>query len=172
MPRNDRQCAKNFLERELHADHSCRANKKLLRRATQAPGGFGNRSQSGCMARFAGGAIGVAGVYHHGAHASFGRVQVLLGNQHGRGNDEVLGENRGSRSRHIARKNGEIERAGFLQAAGGRGEAKSARQGSFGKCVLYQRNIRVTSAPPPEGTSDPPQPQRGRIVVSLPGLHS
>src|SRR6266478_2943569 len=172
MPRDDRQGAKNFFERHLHADHSWGTNKKLLRRATQPLRGFGNRSQSGSMARFAGGAIGIAGVYHHGAHAAFGRAQVLFGNKHGCGNNEVLREDRGSRSRNIARKNREIERAGFLQAAGGGGEAEPARQGGFGECVLHQRKIRRTSAPAPEGTSDPPQPQRGRIVVSLPGLHS
>src|SRR5260370_6903751 len=30
----------------------------------------------------------------------------------------------------------------------------------------------MTSAPLPEGTSDPPQPRRGIIAVSLLGLHS
>src|SRR2546427_379629 len=64
------------------------------------------------------------------------------------------------------------EGAGFLQAAGGRGEAESARQGCFRECVLHQRDVRVTSAPLPEGTSDPPQPRRRRIAVSLLGLHS
>jgi hypothetical protein len=132
MPRNDRQRPKNSLERQLNANHSCGANKKLLRRATQPPGGFGNGSHGGGMARFACGAIGIAGVYHHSAHATFGRAQVLFGNQHGCGNDKVLREHRGSRRRHIARKNREIERAGFLppQAVAA---AKSARQGTLRK---------------------------------------
>ena len=114
VPRDDRQGAKDFLQRHLHADHSCGANKKLLRSATQPLRSFGNRSQSGSMARFAGGAIRVPGVHHHGAHAPFRRTQVLFGNLHGCGNNEVLREDRGSRSRHIARKNGEVERQALL----------------------------------------------------------
>src|SRR6267378_3405987 len=172
MPRNDWQRTKNFLKRHLHADHSCGANKKLLRRAPQPLRGFRYGTLRGGVARRAGGAVGVAGVYHHGAHAAFGRAQVLFRNKHGCGNDKVLREDRGSRSWNIARKNREIERASFLQAASSGGEAEPARQGGFRKCVLHQRKIRRTSAPAPEGTSDPPQPQRGRIVVSLPGLHS
>jgi hypothetical protein len=96
---------------------------------------------------------------------------VFFGNENGRGNYKILREDRGGRRRHVARKNREVQRAGFLQAASGRGEAESARQGRFRKCVLDQGNVRMTSAPPPEGTSDPPQPRR-RTVVSLPGLHS
>src|SRR5947209_18198842 len=97
---------------------------------------------------------------------------MLLGNQNGCGNDEILREDCCGRGRHVARKNGEVERAGFLQAAGGRGEAESEREGGFGEGVLHQRDIRVTSASLPEGTSDPPQPRRGIIAVLLPGLHS
>ena len=120
----------------------------------------------------AGGAVRVAGVHHHGAHAAFRDPQVFLGDENRCGDDKILREDGGRRSRHVARKNGEIERPGFLQAASGRGEAKPARQRGFRRCVLYQRNVRVPSAPFPEGTSDPPQPQRGRIGVSLLGLRS
>ena len=58
------------------------------------------------------------------------------------------------------------------EAAGGRGEAESEREGGFGEGVLHQRDIRMTSASLPEGTSDPPQPRRGITAVLLPGLHS
>src|SRR5467141_2798179 len=172
MARNDRQRAKNFFQRQGNADDARGADKQFLWRAAKPLRGFGNGALGGGMARGAGGAVGVAGIHHDRAHAALRGAQVLLGNENGCGNHEILREHGGGRGRGVARKNREIERAGFLQAARGRGEAKSARQRGFRKCVLYQRDIRMTSATLPEGTSDPPQRQRGRIVVSLLGLHS
>src|SRR5260370_26360495 len=97
---------------------------------------------------------------------------MLFGKGEGRGDHEILCKDSGGRGRHIARKNRKVEGAGFLQAASGRGEAESARQRGFRKCMLQQRKIRVTSAPLPEATSDPAQPRRRRIAVSLLDLHS
>src|SRR5260370_9495823 len=97
---------------------------------------------------------------------------MLFGKGEGRGDHEILCKDSGGRGRHIDRKNRGVEGAGFLQAAGGRGEAESARQRGFRKCMLQQRKIRVTSAPLPEATSDPAQPRRRRIAVSLLDLHS
>src|SRR5467141_2632351 len=172
MARNDRQRAKNFFQRQGNADDARGADKQFLWRAAKPLRGFGNGALGGGMARGAGGAVGVAGIHHDRAHAALRGAQVLLGNENGCGNHEILRENGGGRGRSVARKNREIERAGFLQAAGGRGEAKPSRQRSFRKCVLYQRDVRMTSATLPEGTSDPPQRQRGRIGVSLLGLRS
>src|SRR5882762_8798079 len=172
MARYDRQRAKNFFQRQGNADDARGADKQFLRRAAKPLRRFGDRALGGGMASRAGGAVRVARVHNHGAHAAFRLAQVFLGNENGCGNDEILREHGGGRGRGVARKNREIERAGFLQAARGRGKAEPARQGCFRKCVLYQRNVRVASAPLPEGTSDPPQRQRGRIVVSLLGLHS
>src|SRR4029077_7707423 len=124
------------------------------------------------VTRITGCAIGVPGVHYDGAHAALRRANIFFGNENRRSDHEILRKDSGGRRRHIARKNGEVQRAGFLQAASGRGEAKSARQGRFRKCVLYQRNIRVTSAALPEGTSDPPQPRRRKIAVLLLGLYS
>src|SRR5467141_3074621 len=172
MTRYDRQRAKNFFQRQRNADDARGADKQFLWRAAKPLRGFGNHALGRSMARRAGGAVRVARVHNHGAHAALRRAQVFLGNEHRRGNDKVLREDGGGRRRHVARKNREIERAGFLQAARGRGKAEPARQRCFRKCVLYQRDIRMTSATLPEGTSDPPRRQRGKIDVSLLGLHS
>ena len=92
-----------------------------------------------------------------GTHAAFRGAQMFLGNGDRSGDHKILREDRGGGSRNVARNNGEIERAGFFQSAGEACEAKSARKRSFGECVLHQRDIRVTSAPPPEATSSPPR---------------
>src|SRR6266480_1258700 len=172
MARDDRQRAQNFFKRQRDANHACGANKQFLRHAAESFCGFGNRALGGGVARSSGGAIGVAGIHHDCTHVALRRAQVFFGKKHGRGDDKILREDGGGRGRNVARKNREIERAGFLEAAGGRGEAKPARQGGFRKCVLYQRDVRMTSTTLSEGTSDPPQRQRGRIGVSLLGLRS
>ena len=170
--RDDRQRAQNFFQRQRHANDAGRTDKQFLRRAAKPLRCFGNRAHRRGVARFTGGAVGVARVHHNGAHAAFRRAHIFFGNENRCGNHKILREDRGGRSRHVARKNCQVERAGFLQSASGRGEAKPARQGSFRKCVLHQRDIRMTSAPLPEETSDPPQPRRRIIAVSLLGLHS
>jgi len=165
--RDDRQRAKNLFQRQRHPDDAGRTHKQFLWRAAQPLRGFSNRAHSRRVAGFAGGAVRVASIYNHGAHTAFRRTHIFLGNEHRGGNHEVCVKTAAAEACHITRKNCQVERAGFLQTAGGRAKAKSARQGSFRKCVLYQRNVRVTSAPAPEGTSDPPQQRRGIIAVSL-----
>src|SRR5580698_1295315 len=81
---------------------------------------------------------------------------MFLGNCNGCGDDKILREHRGGGSRNVARNNREIERAGFFQSAGEACEPEPARKRCFGKCVLHQWYIRVTSAPP-EATSSPPR---------------
>jgi hypothetical protein len=56
---------------------------------------------------------------------------MFLGDEDGSGNDQILREQGGSRRRHIARNDGQIERSGFLQAASSSGEAKSQRESGF-----------------------------------------
>src|ERR1700676_2271651 len=89
---------------------------------------------------------------------------MLLGNGDRSGDNKILRENGRGRGRNVARNNREIERAGFFQSAGDACEAKSARKRSFGECVLHQRYVRVTSAPPPEGTSSPPKRRSGCLA--------
>ena len=95
MAGNNRQCAKNFVERQRHADDARGANKEFLRSTAESLRGFGNRPQGGGMARFAGGAIRVSGIHDNSAHAAFRRAQVLFGNEHGCSNDKVLCEDGG-----------------------------------------------------------------------------
>ena len=66
------------------------------------------------MARSSGGAIGVAGVHHDRTHVTLRCAQVFFGNEHRRGDDKIFREDGGGRGRNVARKNREIERAGFL----------------------------------------------------------
>src|SRR5208282_2717033 len=73
--------------------------------------------------------------------------------------DKILSEYRGRGCRYVTGEQGQIERAGFLQAAGSRGETESARKRSFGGGLFHGRRVRRASAVLMEGTSDPP---RGR----------
>src|SRR5258706_337819 len=114
----------------------------------------------GRVPRGAGSAIGVARVYHHRAHAAFRRAQVRFGNQHRSGDYQVLREHSGGGSGYIARKNRKIERAGFFQAAGSRGEAEAAGKRGFGESVLHSRRGHGVGAMLTEGTSGPPRKGR------------
>src|SRR5437867_3995511 len=94
------------------------------------------------------------------AAAVFGRVSVV------QIASEVSAKERAEGRRNIARKNREVQRAGFLQAASSGGEAETTRQGCFGESLLHQRSVLTSGATHPEGTSDPAQRQRGRIAHS------
>jgi len=93
--------------------------------------GFGNRAQGSGMAHFAGCAIGVSGVDDDPSHAAIRRAQVFLGDQDRGCHDKILREDRSGGSWHVTPNHGQVQRAGFLQAASGGGEAKSPRQRSF-----------------------------------------
>src|ERR1700687_3475143 len=82
-----------------------------------------------------------------------------FGDDHGGGNDKILGEHGGSGCGQIAGEHSEVERAGFLEATGSRGEAESAGKRGFGRGVFHGRRVRGAKAALTEGTSDPP---RGR----------
>src|SRR5579864_485005 len=81
-----------------------------------------------------------------------------------RSHEKIVRENGGCRGGNVARKNGEIERAGFFQAAGGRSEAESVRQRGFGGSVLHSRRVQGASAALPEGTSSPRSERRAQRV--------
>src|SRR5260370_5081627 len=163
MARNNWQRAQNFFEWQRNANDSRGANEQFLRRTAESLRGFCNGTLGGGMACRASGAIVVAGIHDGAAHAALPRPKQLLGNENGCRDNEVLCKDGGGRGRHVARKNREIERAGFLQAAGGRGAPKTARQRGFRNCVLYQRNVHETRAPPPQWSSAPP-PTRQRMI--------
>src|SRR5262249_7691660 len=55
-----------------------------------------------------------------------------LGKSDGSGDDEILGKDGGGGRGDVARKNGEVERSGFLEAASGGGEAETFGKGCFG----------------------------------------
>ena len=114
MARNDRQRAKNFFQRQGNADDARGADKQFLWRAAKPLRGFGNGALGGGMARRAGGAVGIAGIHDHRAHAALRGAKVFFGNKHWCGDDKILREDGGGRGRNVARKNREIERAGFL----------------------------------------------------------
>src|SRR5712671_7492148 len=91
---------------------------------------------------------------------------MRFGNQDGSGNHQVLRKYSGGGSGNLAGENGEIERAGFFQAAGGRGEAKAAGKRGFRESVLHRRRGHGVSAMLTEGTSGPPRKWRcvrGRV---------
>src|SRR5256885_74354 len=77
---------------------------------------------------------------------------------------ETSAKEGGGGSRNITRKNREIERASFLESAGGSGETKSAREGCFGEGVIHlerfamtiRSDVRGAESSLTEGTSDPP----------------
>src|SRR6267378_1417943 len=82
---------------------------------------------------------------------------MRFGNQHGGGNNQVLREYSGRGSGNIAGENGQIERAGFFQAAGRRGEAEAAGQRGFRQSGLHFRRGHGVSTMLTEGTSEPPR---------------
>src|SRR5580704_220331 len=166
VARELRQGAQNFFDGQRYANHARRADDDFIGSAAEALGCFRDRALSGGVARGARCAVRIAGIHNSGAHAALRRAQVFLGNGDRGGDYNILGENRGRGGWNVARNNGEIERAGFFQSAGDACEAKSVRERSLGECVLHQRDIRVTSAPPPEATSSPPK-WRLRCLVEL-----
>ena len=94
---------------------------------------------------------------------------MLFADEHGCRDDEILREHRRGRRRHVARKNGEIERAGFLQPTRSRGEAKPARESGFGGRFFHvdrfaaaskDAPFRGISAALPEAASGPPRGMR------------
>jgi len=102
MAGDHRQSAENFFKWQWHADNTGGADKQFLPGAAESLCGFGDGTLGGGMARCAGGAVRVPGVYHHRAHPAFRRAQMFLGNQHGGCNYQILREDGGSRRRHIA----------------------------------------------------------------------
>ncbi|HEX4542504.1 MAG TPA: hypothetical protein VH114_05005 [Candidatus Acidoferrum sp.] len=128
-PRNDGQRSQNFFERQRNANDAGGADEDFLRRAVKTLGRFGDRALGGCVTLRASGAIRIAGIYHHGAHAALRGAQVLLGNQDGSSDNEILRKNGGGGGGHVTREDGEVEGASFFQAASGRGEAEAAREG-------------------------------------------
>src|SRR5580692_5443372 len=166
IAREFRYGAQDFLDSERHADDARRADDDFVGLAAKCLGCFRDGSLCRSVAGGAGGTVGVAGVDDYGAHAAFRGAQVFLGNGDGSGGDEILREDGGGGSRDVAADHRDIERTGFLQAAGEACEPETVRERSFGKCVLHQRDIRVTSAPPPEATSSPPR-RRVRCSAGL-----
>ena len=67
----------------------------------------------------------------------FDARRFALETEHRRRDHEILREYRRSRSRDVARKDREIERAGFFQAAGRCRESKSSWKCCFGQSVLH-----------------------------------
>ena len=61
---------------------------------------------------------------------------MSFGDDDGSGDDKILRENGGGGRGNIAGEQSEIERAGFLQAAGGGGKAESAREERLRKAVV------------------------------------
>src|SRR6267154_6561271 len=91
---------------------------------------------------------------------------MCFGNQDGSGDHQVLREYSGGGSGNFAGEDGEVERAGFFEAAGGRGEAKAAGKRGFRESVLHWRRGHRVSAMLTEGTSGPPRKWRyvrGRV---------
>ena len=137
LTRQLRQASKNLVDRQRHSDDARRTDEQFLRPASHVLRGFDNRALSGCAALIASRAIRVARIHDHAAHAALRGAQVRLGYQNRRCNHQVLREDRRSGRRHFARKNREVERAGFFQAARGRRESKSARERRFRESMFH-----------------------------------
>src|SRR5260370_10259889 len=137
MQREHRHSEQDFVRRQGHVNHAGGGDEHFFGPATEARGGFGHGALRRRVTRGAGRAIGVARVHHDGAHASFGDAQVRFGDGHRSRYHQILREDSRGGSAYIAAENGEIERAGFFQAAGGGGEAEAARKRRFRKSVLH-----------------------------------
>ena len=131
MPRHDGQAAQDLVDRQRHTNNAGRTDEKLVWVATETFGGVIDSAQRGGVADCARGAVRVAGIYDHGAHAAFGFFQVLTRNNYWGGDDQILRKDRSCAGGSLARKHGEIECTGFFQAAGRGGETKATRQGRF-----------------------------------------
>jgi len=140
--------AEDFFDGELDADDAGGADEEFVRREAEAASGFFDGALRGGIALRASGAIGVAGVDDDGAHAAFGGGEMFFGERDGSGDDEILREDGGGGSGHVAGKNGEIERAGFFEAASGGGEAETFGERGFGGRLGHQIAIPLTISSP------------------------
>jgi hypothetical protein len=131
MAGHNRQPAQDFVDWQRHADHTGGTDEKFSRLATQAFRGVVNGAKCCGVTGCSRGAIGVAGIYDHGAHAAFGFFQVLARDDYRGGDYEILREDGGSARGNLARKHGEVEGTGFFQAAGRGRETKATWQGRF-----------------------------------------
>src|SRR5712671_5857085 len=95
---------------------------------------------------------------------------MRFGNQDGSGNHQVLRKYSGGGSGNFAGEDGEVERAGFFQATGGRGEAKAAGKSGFRESVLHRRRGHGVSAMRTEGSSVPPRKWRYVRVRVFPSV--
>ncbi len=85
---------------------------------------------------------------------------MSFGDNNRRGDDEILRKDGGRGGGHITRKECQVQSTCFFQAASGRGEAESARQGRFGGGLFHGRGVRGANAKLTEETSDPPGDRR------------
>ena len=125
--------AKDFFDGQRHANDTRGADRDFFRAATEMASRFFDSSSGDGVPGCTGGAVGVARIDDDRAHASFRRLQMRLGDQHGRGNNKILREDGRGGCRHITGNQGEVESAGFFQSAGSRGKTETARQGCFGR---------------------------------------
>src|SRR5882672_1094319 len=124
--------AENFFYGELHADNAGGTDEEFVSRDAETFRGFFDGALRGEIALGSGGAVGVASVDDDGAHVAFGFGEMFFGESDGSGDDEILREDGSGGCRDVAGKNGEIEGAGFFEAAGGGGETKAFGKGGFG----------------------------------------
>src|SRR6516165_5923770 len=127
------QGAQDLFYRKLHADDAGGADEEFVSGKVHGTGRFFVAAQGDRLTLGAGGAVGVAGVDDDSSHAAFGDQEIPLGDPDGRGDNQVLRENRRGRRRDVAREEGQVERAGFLEAAGGGGKAEAQGESGFGR---------------------------------------
>ena len=72
MAGQQRHGAQYLVERQWNPDDTGRANKDFFRFAAQALGSFGHGARRSGVSGGAGGAIGIAGIYHNRAHTALG----------------------------------------------------------------------------------------------------
>ena len=152
--------AQDFFNGKRDADHTGGAHEDFLRFAAKVAGGFFDGFHRDDMTAGSGRAIGVTGIDDDRAHAALGRFQVSLGDDHRSSHDEILSKDGGGGRGEIAGQEGQVESTGFLQAAGGGGKTKAARESRFGRSLFHGRWVRKANAQLTEGTSDPPRDRR------------
>jgi hypothetical protein len=76
-----------LLQRKRYTDDSGRTDEKFFRAASQTLRGLRNGALRCGITRRAGGAIRIAGVHDHAAHAPSGPAQVVFGDEDGCGDN-------------------------------------------------------------------------------------
>src|SRR5262249_12709230 len=140
--------SEDLFDRKLNANDAGGTDENFLRWKAKALGSFCDGAERGNITLLTRGAVGVTRVDDYGAHLTFGFCEVFLRESDRSGDYKVLREDSCGGSGDVTRQNGEVERAGFFEAAGSGGEAKAFGEVCLGGSLGHQITIPLIISSP------------------------